>query len=63
MVKDQNADAFTRFHYHQHWRATVKEKHICEECGELAVNASWKEVDEIIADVKWMCGMCSPMVE
>jgi len=55
MVKDQNADVFTRFHYHQHWRATVKEKHICEECGELAVNAVWEEVEKIVTKVDWYC--------
>ena len=55
MVKDQNADVFTRFHYHQHWRATVKEKHVCEECGELAVYAVWEEVEKIVTKVDWYC--------
>ena len=61
MVKDQNANVFTRFHYHQHWRATVKEKHICEECGELAVNAVWEEVEKIVTKVEWYCEIHCPL--
>ena len=43
------------FRYHQHWRATQKERHFCAECGELAIHASWREVDGFVAEVNWYC--------
>ena len=42
-------------YYRQHWMATLKERHVCKVCGELAKNATWTEVDGIICNVNWYC--------
>ena len=55
MCNDPKIAVFTLFRYRQHSRATVKEKHICAECGELAVNAVWEEVEKIVTKVDWYC--------
>jgi hypothetical protein len=42
--------------FRQHWMATIRDRHICEICGVLAVSAKYVEVDNgKIEIVKWLC--------
>jgi len=42
--------------YRQYWMATLKDRHDCKICGELAVNAEYLEtVNGIIHSVDWVC--------
>jgi hypothetical protein len=42
--------------YRQHWRATAKERHSCEICKDLAINAwSDEEADGMVTKVTWVC--------
>jgi uncharacterized protein VirK/YbjX len=45
-----------RHNYHQHWRATAKEKYNCVEYDELAINSLWEEDDGTLTKVYWYCG-------
>jgi hypothetical protein len=42
-------------YYRQHWMATLKERHACDKCGELAMYASWNEIYGAICEVNWFC--------
>ena len=42
--------------YRQYWMATIKDRHDCNTCGELAVNAEYLETDNgVIRSVNWVC--------
>jgi hypothetical protein len=42
--------------YRQYWMATLKDRHYCEVCGDLAVNAEFLEAEkEDIHSIKWVC--------
>ena len=42
--------------YRQYWMATLKVRHDCNICGELAVNAEYLESDiGVIRSVDWVC--------
>jgi hypothetical protein len=42
--------------YRQYWMATLKDRHDCNICGELAVNAEYLETDNgVIQSVDWVC--------
>lgn len=42
--------------YRQYWMATLKVRHDCNICGELAVNAEYLELDNgVIRSVDWVC--------
>ena len=44
------------FRYRQYWMATLKIRHDCNICGELAVNAEYLEsVDGVVHSVDWVC--------
>jgi hypothetical protein len=44
------------FRYRQYWMATLKVRHDCNMCGELAVNAEYLESDNgVIHCVEWVC--------
>ena len=48
------------FQYRQYWMATLKERHVCQICGDMAIDA--KYVDDGRSgprEVKWLCGVCS----
>ena len=43
-------------HYRQYWMATLKDRHDCKICGELAANAEYLELDNgVINSVDWVC--------
>ena len=42
--------------YRQFWMATLKERHGCRKCGELAVNAEYLEMGNgVIESNEWVC--------
>ena len=42
--------------YRQYWMATLKDRHCCQICGDLAVNAEYLESDNgVIDSVNWVC--------
>jgi len=42
--------------YRQYWMATLKDRHDCKICGELAVNAEYFEAENgEIHNIKWVC--------
>ena len=42
--------------YCQYWMATLKDRHCCQICGDLAVNAEYLELDNgVIDSVNWVC--------
>jgi hypothetical protein len=43
-------------HYCQYWMATLKDRHHCQKCGELAINAL-ESVDDngTCCSVAWFC--------
>ena len=42
--------------YRQYWMATLKDRHACQICGDLAVNAQYTVGDcEVIKQVIWSC--------
>jgi hypothetical protein len=45
--------------YRQYWMATLKDRHQCQMCGELAVNAFEFVGEEGICElVTWLCDNC-----
>lgn len=45
-----------KVHYRQYWMATLKDRHDCIICGELAVNAEYLEMDNgVVHSVDWEC--------
>jgi len=43
-------------HYRQYWMATLKDRHLCEKCGELATEALYFENEPgSIIKVSWSC--------
>ena len=46
----------TKTRYRQYWMATLKGRHPCIVCGQLAVNAEYLETDAgVISKVEWIC--------
>ena len=42
--------------YRQYWMATLKDRHPCKMCGQLAVNAEYLETHAgVIIKVEWIC--------
>jgi hypothetical protein len=42
--------------YRQYWMATLKRRHCCQMCGDLAINAESFELDNGVLDnVNWFC--------
>jgi|688.fasta_scaffold1958848_1 hypothetical protein len=42
--------------YRQYWLATLNDRHDCNICGELAVNAEYLESDNVdIGSIDWVC--------
>jgi hypothetical protein len=43
-------------YYRQHWKATLRDRHFCHVCGELALCAAYTEGDDgLILRVRWLC--------
>lgn len=52
------------FQYRQYWMATLKERHVCQICGDMAIDA--KYVDDGRSGprgVRWLCVACSDLVQ
>ena len=44
--------------YRQYWMATLRDRHECEICGELATEAQYLEnEDGCVIMVSWICGI------
>ena len=42
--------------YRQYWMATLKDRHCCQICGELAVSAFWvMQENDQIEKIYWLC--------
>ena len=42
--------------YRQYWMATLKDRHWCQICGELAINAlEYLDMHGVCESVSWIC--------
>ena len=50
--------------YRQYWMATLKDRHWCQICGELAINAvEYVRDDGICERIVWHCNSCINFAE
>jgi hypothetical protein len=43
--------------YRQYWLATLKDRHCCQFCGELAVSAEYTTTENaVVQNLRWLCG-------
>ena len=42
--------------YRQYWMATLKDRHCCQICGELAVSAEFTtNSNDVVQSLRWLC--------
>lgn len=42
--------------YRQYWMATLRRRHHCQICGDLAINSEYLELDNgVLGNVDWFC--------
>jgi hypothetical protein len=48
--------------YRQYWMATLKDRHCCQICGELAISAlEYVDKNGICESVNWLCDQHLPV--
>jgi hypothetical protein len=48
--------------YRQYWMATLKERHVCQICGDIAIYAKYLDDGRSgPREVKWLCGVCNDL--